>query len=82
MLYALRRRATVKAGGIIEIQAPELEPDTEVEVIILEVDTPPVDRPLRSIIGTGKGAFETPEEADAFIRGERDTWGFRFPSPP
>ncbi|MCG9890258.1 MAG: hypothetical protein MH252_04210 [Thermosynechococcaceae cyanobacterium MS004] len=30
--------------------------------------------PLVSIIGTGKGSFATPEEADRFIREERDTW--------
>lgn len=30
--------------------------------------------PLTSIIGTGKGSFATPEEADRFIREERDAW--------
>jgi hypothetical protein len=30
--------------------------------------------PLVSIIGTGKGSFATPEEADRFIREERDAW--------
>lgn len=30
--------------------------------------------PLTSIIGTGRGSFATPEEADRFIRGERDAW--------
>jgi len=29
---------------------------------------------LRSLIGAGKGGFATPEEADAFIRQERDSW--------
>ena len=31
---------------------------------------------LKSIIGTGKGCFSTPEEADKFIREERDRWQF------
>jgi len=26
------------------------------------------------MIGTGRGAFENPEEADNFIRKERDRW--------
>jgi len=30
--------------------------------------------PLASIIGTAKGSFATPEEADQFIRQERDAW--------
>lgn len=28
-----------------------------------------------SLIGAGRGSFATPEEADAFIRQERDSWG-------
>lgn len=30
--------------------------------------------PLTSIIGTAKGSFATPEEADQFIRQERNAW--------
>jgi len=30
--------------------------------------------PLVSIIGTAQGSFATPEEADQFIRQERDAW--------
>jgi len=30
--------------------------------------------PLASIIGTAKGSFATPEEADQFIRQERNAW--------
>lgn len=30
--------------------------------------------PLISIIGTAQGSFATPEEADQFIRQERDAW--------
>lgn len=29
---------------------------------------------LSSILGRGQGSFSTPEEADAFIRAERDAW--------
>ena len=29
---------------------------------------------LKAIIGTGKGCFATPQEADKFIRRERDKW--------
>ena len=74
MLYALRKRVTVLPGGRIEITAPELKPGTEAEVIILEGSGPSDGPSLRSLIGTGKGAFPTPGEADAFIRRERDAW--------
>jgi len=29
---------------------------------------------LTAMIGTGKGCFKTPQEADDFIRSERDKW--------
>lgn len=29
---------------------------------------------LRSRLGSGKGSFASPEEADAFIRSERNKW--------
>jgi hypothetical protein len=29
---------------------------------------------LSSALGTGRGSFATPAEADAFIRAERDAW--------
>ena len=32
------------------------------------------NQPLTSIIGTGQGSFATPEQADEFIRMERETW--------
>ena len=31
---------------------------------------------LKSIIGSGKGCFTTPEEVDNFINQERDKWEF------
>lgn len=34
------------------------------------------ERPLTSFIGTAKGCFATPEEADQFIRQERDAWEY------
>lgn len=32
------------------------------------------DTPLTDLIGSAPGSFATPEEADQFIRQERDTW--------
>jgi hypothetical protein len=64
----------VQAGGRIEIFAPELPVGTQAEVIVLEEQSVPSKRRLTQIIGQGRGAFKTPEEADAFLRNERDQW--------
>jgi hypothetical protein len=32
--------------------------------------------PLTSLIGSAPGSFATPDEADQFIRQERDTWDY------
>jgi hypothetical protein len=73
MLQAIRRRVTVQPGGRIEIVAPELTPGSQAEVIVLE-ERALRRRPLAELIGQGKGAHANPEEADAFLRQERDAW--------
>lgn len=74
MLNAIKRKATVQSGGRIEIFAPELPVGTRAEIIILEEQTTPLKRRLTEMIGQGRGAFETPKDADAFLRNERDQW--------
>ena len=75
MTNAIRQRVTVQPGGVIEVRSPELTAGARAEVIILlEEPQEPPRRSLRSIIGSGKGCFATPEEADAFLRQERDSW--------
>ncbi len=74
MLQAIRQRVTIQPGGRVEIIAPELTAGNEAEVIILEEQAPPARR-LADLIGSGKGAFSSPQEADNFIRRERDAWG-------
>ncbi len=75
MVNAIKQVVTVRPGGVIEIRSPELPEGARAEVIvILEDGQRSRGKPLRSIIGTGKGCFATPEEADAFLRKERDAW--------
>ena len=75
MLNAIREKVTVKAGGKIVIQSPELIEGTTAEVIVM-VDPPGNPPSLMSFfgVGKGKGAFKTAEEVDKFIRAERDAW--------
>ncbi|MBD2312863.1 hypothetical protein H6G20_14415 [Desertifilum sp. FACHB-1129] len=75
MQSALRQAAIVKPGGIVEVRSPDLAPGTRVEVIVIVEDSTPA-RSLRSIIGSGKGCFSTPQAADEFIHQERERWSF------
>ncbi len=74
MNQALRQKAVVQPGGIIEIHSPELPPGATVDVIVL-IDSPPKQtRSLVSFIGAAKGGFATPADVDDFINRERDAW--------
>lgn len=77
MIKAIRERAVVKEGGVIEIRSPEMpKPGTAAEVVVLfddELDEEPLV-PLTELIGSAKGLFPTPEDADAYLDAERDSW--------
>ncbi|MBI5815390.1 MAG: hypothetical protein HZB29_07240 [Nitrospinae bacterium] len=71
----IRQETVVLPGGVIEIRSTGLEPGSHVEVIICPKDAKATQkRTLSSLIGAGKGAFKTSDEADAFIRKLRDEW--------
>ena len=42
------------------------------ETLITDID----NTPLTSLIGSAPGSFASPEEADRFIRQERDAWDY------
>lgn len=76
MNQAIREWVTVKSGGIIEIRRPELPTGAKAEVIIMFNDTveEKPNPPLSSFFGKVKGCFKNGEEAEAFLRSERDAW--------
>ena len=74
MSNAIRRIVTVQPGGRIEINALELPVGTQAEVTVMEITLPSPKRTLSALLGLGRGAFDAPEEADAFVRQERDQW--------
>ncbi|WP_017302307.1 hypothetical protein [Nodosilinea nodulosa] len=80
MLNAIKQQTTVKPGGVIELTSPELPEGAIVEVIVLIQDSAELAketaRSLTSLIGAAPGSFATPEEADQFIRQERDAWDY------
>jgi len=73
MLSGIRQKVMVQPGGMIQIHASELPEGAIVEVIVL-LDPPAGNegRSLVSFIGAGQGSFATSQEADEFIRRERD----------
>jgi hypothetical protein len=74
MVQAIRQEVTVQKDSMIEIHSPALKPGSHVEVILLIEEVSIKKQSLSSLIGTGKGSYASPSEADAFIRGERDKW--------
>lgn len=70
MLQAIRQRVTIQPGGRIEIVAPEPTAGIEAKVIVLE-ERASTTRRLADLVGSGKGPFDSPDEADRFIRRER-----------
>jgi len=73
MVRAIRQTVTIKPGGRVEVTSDQLPEGRLAEVIILVEQEPPL-KTYSDLFGSGQGAFATPEEADAFLRRERDAW--------
>ena len=74
MTRAIKEQVTIKPGGLVEFRHPDLPAGAIAEVIVL-VEGPADEPPsLTSLIGTTKGLFGSAEEADAYLRQERDSW--------
>jgi hypothetical protein len=58
------------------LQALFAEPDLSSNNFLEIVQAATDDMPLTSLIGSAPGTFATPEEADQFIRQERDAWDY------
>ena len=73
MPRAIRQKVRVKPGGIVEVKSPDLVPGSTVDVLVTE-ETPKEVVCLASLFGSAKGGFRSPEEADAYLRAEREAW--------
>ncbi|MDM8559819.1 hypothetical protein [Candidatus Parabeggiatoa sp. HSG14] len=71
---AIKQQVTVQPDGFIKFRSPELKAGLRAEVIVITKELSIQPPGLLLFMGKGKGAFATPEKADAFIRRERDTW--------
>jgi hypothetical protein len=74
----LRVETTVLPGHRLEITAPELLEGVKVEVIVMLPDAGPSTRPsmldFLATLPPGPLLFPTPEDADQYVREERDAW--------
>ncbi|MBI4558142.1 MAG: hypothetical protein HY706_11220 [Candidatus Hydrogenedentes bacterium] len=73
MERTIRKKVVIQSGGRINVQSPDLPEGAEAEVIII-LQNKLAAQSYRSLFGSGKGAFAFSEEADAFLRQERDAW--------
>jgi hypothetical protein len=76
MQNALRMEATVLPGHRLEISSPELPEGATVEVIVVLPEKPPKQSMLEflSTLPPGPLLFKTPEEANRYLKEERDSW--------
>ena len=74
MTRAIKEQVTIKPGGLVEFRHPDLPAGAVVEVIVLVKELTDEPPSLTSLIGTGKRMFGSQEEADAYLRRERDSW--------
>ena len=75
MEQIIRRKVVVQQGGSIELRSDELKEGTEAEVIVI-VQSGAESKPVSyaSLFGSGRGGFGSAQEADDFLRRERDSW--------
>lgn len=74
MTKAFRHKVKIHSGGVLEIHSHDLPEGIEAEVIVLIEESSKPPQPLSRLIGTAKGCYRSPDEADAFLRQERDRW--------
>jgi hypothetical protein len=78
MQAALRLETTVLPGHRLEVSAPELPEGAKVEVIVVLPEQPvTARRSMLEFLATlppGPLLFKTPEEANQYVREERDSW--------
>jgi hypothetical protein len=73
MVTALKQTVKIQQGGRIEIRSSELPEGFNAEVIVL-LESIRRTVPLASLIGKGKGGFDSAKNVDAHLREERDSW--------
>lgn len=74
MLTAIKEEVEVLPGGILKLHSHNLKPHTIVSISAVIETKETQTTKLREMIGCGKGIFNSSNDVDSFIRGERDNW--------
>lgn len=74
MVQAIKEKVIVGSGGHIEIRHPDLPEGAAAEVIVMIESPESQPPPLSSLLGKANSGYASGQEADAFIRAERDAW--------
>jgi hypothetical protein len=76
MSIAVHVTTTVLPGHRIEVQVPELPEGRQATVFIVLDDEPVPKRRLAEVLAAHPGGrlFRSAEEANAYLRAERDSW--------
>ncbi len=73
MIQAIRKDVVIQHGGRIQFDSSELKEGMHAEVIVILKESPSRGK-LASFIGQGKGAFDSSDAVDLFLRTERESW--------
>lgn len=74
MVRAIKENVIIRSGGLIEIRHPDFPEGASAEVIVM-IQAPESDPPpLIGLLGKARSGYASGEEADAFLRAERDAW--------
>jgi len=74
MITAIKENVEVLPGGIIQLHVADMKPHTNISVsAVIEYCDSHQSR-LKDMIGSGRGSFKDADDADQFIRAERDSW--------
>lgn len=77
MALKIRVHTVILSGGRIEISRPEFIPGQQATVVVLIEDQSSVEpRHVIDILANvpGHRLFQRPDEVDAYLREERDSW--------
>lgn len=77
MQQTITQEMVVQKPNMVEIHSPLLKRGAHVKIIVVveeEMGSNEPKKKLSDMIGKGKGCYTTLEEADTFIRKERDKW--------
>lgn len=74
MTRAIRQKARIQSGGLLEIRSSELPEGVDVDVIVLLEDDSVSPVSLSKLRGAAKGCYRSAQEINEFICQERDQW--------